>query len=448
MVGIDPHYARLIDNPVWPSRGKGRRYVASKLAAIEIDISDGLALGKYRLSKGISVGAQAHCVQKGEGWRVTWDLKEVNKNLQLQDFPALAVKDLMRSERIGLWMVTLALLKAFKQIPIEEGSQKIFNLRSPACDVAPTVMMMGEANAPGKLNQVVQSLFGKVPGLMAYLDDLTISADDPHVLLDRVRQTLEIAAKHRALFNPSKCSVGFQEGEDLGYQIEKGRYRPLEKHLAGVENAPFPMSIKQMQSVLGLGNFGRDFCPRYAWVTAKLHDCTKKGFKYPDMVTEDHRTAFAELKKAMRDSVFLSAMDRTLPVVLRTDASTKACGFELVNIGKDGNDIPILFGSHKFSHRASNWHTIEQEAYAILWSVLCCADLLYGIAFVIETDHRNLQWMNRSTNKKVLNWALHLQNFVFTVRHIPGVTNSEADALSRLPQYDADVKSLSGSAAS
>ena len=156
--------------------------------------------------------------------------------------------------------------------------------------------------------------------------------------------------------------------------------------MAGVENAPFPMSIKQMQSVLGLGNFGRDFCPRYAWVTAKLHDCTKKGFKYPDMVTEDHRTAFAELKKAMRDSVFLSAIDRTLPVVLRTDVSTKACGFELVNIGEDGNDIPILFGSHKFSPRASNWHTIEQEAYAILWSVLCCVDLLYGIAFVIETS--------------------------------------------------------------
>ena len=56
---------------------------------------------------------------------------------------------------------------------------------------------------------------------MAYHVDLTISADDPHVLLDRVRQTLEIAAKHRALFNPSKCSVGFQEGEELGYQIEK-----------------------------------------------------------------------------------------------------------------------------------------------------------------------------------------------------------------------------------
>jgi hypothetical protein len=60
-----------------------------------------------------------------------------------------------RDERIGTWMVTLDLLKAFKQIPIEEGSQKIFNLRSPACDVMPTVMMMGDSNAPGKLNQVV-----------------------------------------------------------------------------------------------------------------------------------------------------------------------------------------------------------------------------------------------------------------------------------------------------
>jgi hypothetical protein len=50
MIGIDPHYAELIANPAWPSRGKERRYVPSKLAAIEKDITDGLALGKYRLS--------------------------------------------------------------------------------------------------------------------------------------------------------------------------------------------------------------------------------------------------------------------------------------------------------------------------------------------------------------------------------------------------------------
>jgi len=194
--------------------------------------------------------------------------------------------------------------------------------------------------------------------------------------------TLEIAAKHRVLFNPSKCAVGFQEGEELGYQIEKGRYRSLEKHLAGVENAPFPSSIKQMQSVLGLGNFGREFCPRYVWVTAKMHDCTVKGFKYPDMVTGEHRTAFTELKLVMRNAVFHSAIDRSLPIVLRTDASTVECGFELVNIGKDGKDIPILFGSHKFSARASAWQTIEQEAYAILWAVYVA--LIYCMAYPLS----------------------------------------------------------------
>jgi hypothetical protein len=37
-------------------------------------------------------------------------------------------------------------------------------------------------------------------------------------------------------------------------------------------------------------------------------------------------------------------------------------------------------------------------------------------------------------NRKVQNWALNLQNFNFTVEHIPGKENTCSDLLSRITQ--------------
>ena len=108
-------------------------------------------------------------------------------------------------------------------------------------------------------------------------------------------------------------------------------------------------------------------------------------------------------------------------------------GLELVNIAPDKSDIPILFGSHKLTEVAKNWPTIEQEGFAIFWAIaICCRDLLIGHEFVVETDHRNLQFINRSMNRKVQNWSLQLSDFQFSIVHISGKENKVADALSRL----------------
>jgi transposase InsO family protein len=58
----------------------------------------------------------------------------------------------------------------------------------------------------------------------------------------------------------------------------------------------------------------------------------------------------------------------------------------------------------------------------------------------LETDHRNLQWMNVSCNDKVYRWACELLTYNLTVQHIPGSSNVVADALSRIfPDKDAEL---------
>jgi hypothetical protein len=58
--------------------------------------------------------------------------------------------------------------------------------------------------------------------------------------------------------------------------------------------------------------------------------------------------------------------------------------------------------------------------------------LLMPKSFVIETDHRNLLWLESSLIPKVIRWRVYLHGFDFQIRHIPGTSNSIADWLSRL----------------
>ena len=67
----------------------------------------------------------------------------------------------------------------------------------------------------------------------------------------------------------------------------------------------------------------------------------------------------------------------------------------------------------------------------ILGVFACDYYLRGGKYFLIETDHRNLQWIEQSQVPIVVRWRNHLQQFNFRIRHIAGKLNCVADFLSR-----------------
>ena len=54
---------------------------------------------------------------------------------------------------------------------------------------------------------------------------------------------------------------------------------------------------------------------------------------------------------------------------------------------------------------------------------------------MLETDHRNLLWIEKSEVPIVVRWRVYLQSFVIYVKHIPGTQNKVADWLSRMERY-------------
>jgi hypothetical protein len=80
----------------------------------------------------------------------------------------------------------------------------------------------------------------------------------------------------------------------------------------------------------------------------------------------------------------------------------------------------------------SRWSTIQQEGYAIYYSITQWDYLLRDRKFTLRTDHDNLTMLKVDSNVKVQRWMLALQAFDYEVEHIKGINNVVADGLSRL----------------
>jgi len=141
--------------------------------------------------------------------------------------------------------------------------------------------------------------------------------------------------------------------------------------------------------------------------------------------------AFQTIQQSIANVPTLEYLDYSHPIHLRTDASDLAIGGVMFQEYDDSVHV-VQFLSKDFSQTEKNWSTIEKEAFALYYCILHCSHYLSGHHFILQTDHRNLVYLHHAEVPKLVRWHLRLQEFDFTVQHIPGSTNIVADVLSRI----------------
>ena len=96
--------------------------------------------------------------------------------------------------------------------------------------------------------------------------------------------------------------------------------------------------------------------------------------------------------------------------------------------------MPCAFASRKLLDRERNYPIIERECLAIVFAVTKFERLLLFSRFVVQTDHKPLLFLakGKTSNSRLMRWALALQQFSFSVQAIAGNDNYHADVLSRL----------------
>jgi RNase H-like domain found in reverse transcriptase/Integrase zinc binding domain len=140
------------------------------------------------------------------------------------------------------------------------------------------------------------------------------------------------------------------------------------------------------------------------------------------------------LKRVCTESPVLRAPDWTKRFILETDASSFALGAVIAQEFNDGIH-PIAFHSRTLLDAERNYDTHDKELAAIIFGFKCGRPFFLGAKHAVEVrmDHKNLQYFRepQKVTGRQARWLTFLQDFNYTLAHIPGHQNTVADLLSR-----------------
>jgi hypothetical protein len=377
-------------------------------------------------------------VMQKDKFRLCNDYRELNLFTVAIHHPIPLIESTLNRLHNRKWKIKLDMIKSFNQILMHKDSIPLTAFVTLDGEYEWLRVPFGLKNSPSYLNYVMNEIIFK--GLdqivICFFDDILIHGETESELLDNFTAIMLRAQEFNVHFNLKKCLFGVTEVVHLGHILNENGIRMSTERISMFQSLPAPNSRKSLQRFLGMANYFNKFVKDYATLSAPLTAMTgpKSTFDWDD----NAQKSFDVLKTSISHSASLYFIDYSLPIVLRVDASLIGVGGVLMNYSNHEERI-IQFISHKFSPQAQKWSTFEQEGFAIYWSVMKFQHYLFGHYFTLQTDHRNLLWMDKAASPKVVRWRLRLQEFNFTITHIPGKSNVIADYFSRVEINQIDI---------
>ena len=98
--------------------------------------------------------------------------------------------------------------------------------------------------------------------------------------------------------------------------------------------------------------------------------------------------------------------------------------------------FPVCYANKKLSSVEPNYSTFKKECLVIVWGIKRFHLYLYGVPFVLQTDHEPLRYMDSAKyiNARLMRSAMFLQSYNFKVEAIKGSENVRVDYLSRVEE--------------
>lgn len=395
-----------------------------------------------------SAGYPILFVPKKDGsLRLCVDYRQLNSITKKDRHPLPLIQEIQDRIHGAKYFSKFDITEAYNHLRIKAGDEWKTAFRTKFGHYEYTVMPFGLTNAPASFQRFIFSVLEDYLDVfvVAYLDDILVFSKTVEEHREHNRKVLQKLREARVTLKLKKCEFHVQETGFLGYVISSDKFSMEEEKVRSVLEWPQPRNLKEVQQFLGLCNYYRRSIDGFGATAAGLNKLTKKDQQWN--WDKEAEKSFNGLKELFRSRPILHAFNPELPVVVETDASDYALGARMTQdmiINNVGGPKVIAFWSRKMIPAELNYDIHDKELLAIVSAFKVWRPYLEGAKHqvLVRSDHKNLTFFTttKELTRRQARWAETLSQYDYRIEHCDGRANSQADALSRRPDYKDGVK--------
>ncbi len=428
------HHLHTGDGPVI----KIRQYNTSKHdeESIERVVTEWFAAGIARPSNSNYCNSLL-VVSKSDGTaRVCHDLRQLNAQQALDSYRLPDMKAILRDLKGKVFKTKIDCESGFNQVAIADEDIHKTAAWCPSHGLFEcTRMVFGSKNAPATFQRLMEHVLKGINGVYVFIDDVLIASFtwSEHIsTLDLVMTRFQQA---NLTIKAKKCEFARMTLDYLGHKVSIEGIQPLDSKTAAIQHIPEPNDKAELQSVLGILNYYRDHVAEFSLVARPLYNLLKNSVKWK--WTDDCQIAFDKLKQCLMTAPILVFPDYSKPFGIQVDACDYGVGailFQHIDV-EDITGHVIAYASKSFNPTQRNWHINDKECFAIAFALNKFHYYIHGRHIELYTDNWMASHLMKSNNlsPKLARIVILMQKYDITVHHRSGISNKNADALSRFP---------------
>ncbi len=391
--------------------------------------------------------------------RRTVDLSPLNKSCKRETFAGESPFHLARRVPKGTWKTVCDAWNGYHSVPLRVSDRHLTTFITPFGRWRYTRAPQGFVSSGDGYNRRFDAILSDFERKERCVDDTIHYDTDLAAHWWRTIDFLIRVGRSGIVLNPDKFRFARRSVDFAGFRISDEAIEPLPKYLDAIQGFPTPASTTDIRSWFGLVNQVANYAQlRDIMAPFKPFLSPKVRFEWTPMLDAAFTASKQAIIHAIRRGVEI--FDPTKRTCLRPDWSRRGIGYflsqkhctcasHLPDCCSDGWRV-TLAGSRFLSPAEQRYAPIEGEALAVAWGLeqskyftQGCNDLL------VITDHKPLvkvmgdRTLDEIPNSRLFRLKQRTLPWVFEITHLPGKTNTAADATSRHPVNEyAELASL------
>lgn len=383
-------------------------------------------------------------IRDGRTPRLCGDYRYLNKKTISDQYPIPNIENIILQFKGAKVYSTLDVVRGYNHIEIDSKDRYLTAFTTNIGLFEWNRMPFGLKNAPSIFQRLMDRVLKSHEAYAkAYFDDIIIFSKDVTSHLAHIESVFRTLIAFDIKLKRIKCQFLRESITFCGYLITRDKISRDSKFTEAIANIQRPSNVSELQSFLGLANYGGRFVANFADICKPLNSLRKKNTSWS--WTQEHEESFNKLKKILCKAPKLFLFDNSLDTVLYCDASKFAIAGVLIQ--KKGEEVRIIgYFSRTLTNAQVNYNIYTKELLAIVKSVEFFKQLLYGRPFKVVTDNSALAFFKSSKQvfDKYTRWLLFLEDFDIEIEHVKGNKNALADAISRVKMQSPQVTAIEG----